>query len=51
MKKHFKKLILFFILSLAVSCSQNVKDGLSGKKLNNSDEFLIKKKNSLNFTS
>jgi len=47
MKKHFKKVILFFILSLAVSCSQNVKDGLTGKKQNNSDEFLIKKKTPL----
>ena len=47
MKKHFKKFILFFILSFVLGCSQNIKDGLSGKKQNNSDEFLIKKKKPL----
>ena len=38
-------LILLAFLSLA-SC-QSVKDGLSGNKGNNSDEFLVKKKNPL----
>jgi len=47
MKKHFKKFTLFFILTLVLGCSQNIKDGLSGTKQNNSDEFLIKKKTPL----
>ena len=47
MTKHFKKFIFFFILTLSLSGCQNVKDGLSGKKQNNSDEFLIKKQTPL----
>ena len=35
--------LLFIILSVLTSC-QSVKDGLTGKKQNNSDEFLVKKK-------
>ena len=38
--------LLFTILSVLTSC-QSVKDGLTGKKQNNSDEFLVKKKNPL----
>ena len=38
--------LLFIILSVLTSC-QSVKDGLTGKKQNNSDEFLVKKKNPL----
>jgi len=45
MKKINFFLILLAFLSLA-SC-QSVKDGLSGNKGNNSDEFLVKKKNPL----
>ena len=44
MKKFNIFLILF--LFLFTSC-QSVKDGLSGKKYENSDEFLVKKKNPL----
>ena len=32
-----------------ISACQSVKDGLSGKKQSNSDEFLVKKKNPLSF--
>ena len=38
----------FFLLTLLFLCScQNVKDALSGKKYENSDEFLVIKKNPL----
>ena len=39
------KLLLFFLILLN-SC-QSVKDGLSGAKQENSDEFLVEKKNPL----
>ena len=39
-------LIIILISFFLVSC-QSVKDGLSGKKNENSDEFLVKKKNPL----
>ena len=43
MHKHF-----FLIISLLILCScQNVKDALTGKKYENSDEFLVIKKNPL----
>ena len=41
-----KILIIIFIFNILTAC-QSVKDGLTGKKQNNSDEFLIKKKNPL----
>ena len=41
-KKHFFIILLFFLCSC-----QNVKDALSGKKYENSDEFLVIKKNPL----
>ena len=38
----------FFLIILFLLCScQNVKDALSGKKFENSDEFLVIKKNPL----
>ena len=47
MKRSFKNIIyLFFVLILLGAC-QSVKDGLTGKKQNNSDEFLVEKKNPL----
>tara|TARA_B110000305_G_C19333108_1_gene585082 strand:+ start:173 stop:505 length:333 start_codon:yes stop_codon:yes gene_type:complete len=47
MKKLFKKIFyLLFVLSFLNAC-QSVKDGLTGKKRSNSDEFLIEKKNPL----
>ena len=41
-----KIILLIIILLFSVSC-QSVKDGLTMKKKNNSDEFLIEKKNPL----
>ena len=41
-----KKFFTFLILVFLLSC-QNIKDGLSGKKYENSDEFLVIKKNPL----
>ena len=41
--KYFFLICIFFILS---AC-QSLKDGLAGNKNNNSDEFLIEKKNPL----
>ena len=41
-----KIFITIIILNMLIAC-QSVKDGLTGKKQNNSDEFLIKKKNPL----
>ena len=41
-KKYFFLIILFFLYSC-----QNVKEALSGKKFENSDEFLVIKKNPL----
>ena len=38
--------LLILIVFLLTSC-QSVKDGLSGKKRNNSDEFLVQKKKPL----
>ena len=43
MKKNFLILVAFLFFT---SC-QSIKDGLSGKKNENSDEFLVKKKNTL----
>ena len=43
--KKFKFYLIFFLIFLT-SC-QSIKDGLSGSKSENSDEFLVKKKNPL----
>ena len=43
----FKNIILILAISLLVNACQSVKDGLTGTKKNNSDEFLIQKKNPL----
>ncbi len=40
-------LVLAIVFSLALVSCQSVKDGLSGKKNSNSDEFLVQKKNPL----
>ena len=42
MKKN--KIFLILIACLILTACQSVKDGLTGNKSNNSDEFLIKKK-------
>ena len=48
MKKFNLRTILFliFFLSFLSSC-QSIQDGLSGRKSENSDEFLVQKKNPL----
>ena len=45
MMKKFNTLLILFIF-LFTSC-QSIKDGLSGKKSENSDEFLVQKKSPL----
>tara|TARA_B100000780_G_scaffold26366_1_gene16684 strand:+ start:188 stop:547 length:360 start_codon:yes stop_codon:yes gene_type:complete len=47
MKNLFKNIFLTLLILCAFSACQNVKDGLTGKKQTNSDEFLVKKKNPL----
>tara|TARA_B100000795_G_scaffold258000_1_gene231734 strand:- start:7 stop:369 length:363 start_codon:yes stop_codon:yes gene_type:complete len=42
-----KNIFYLFLILLALSACQSVKDGLTGKKKNNSDEFLVQKKNPL----
>ena len=44
MKNIFKNLFYIFLVSILLSACQSVKDGLTGKKQNNTDEFLEKKK-------
>ena len=41
------KIKLLLLLIVALNSCQTIKDGLSGKKQNNSDEFLVTKKNRL----
>ena len=47
MKKINNLPIIFLISFLALTSCQSLKEGLSGAKKNNSDEFLIEKKNPL----
>lgn len=47
MKNLFKNTFLILLILSVFSACQNVKDGLTGKKQSNSDEFLVKKKNPL----
>ena len=43
-----KKISFYLIIfSLFLTSCQSIKDGLSGRKAENSDEFLVKKKNPL----
>mgnify|MGYP001333235895 CR=1 FL=1 len=42
-----KKISFIILLLLALTSCQSIKDGLSGKKGENSDEFLVQKKNPL----
>ena len=39
--------LYLIIFSIILSSCQSIKDGLSGRKTENSDEFLVKKKNPL----
>jgi hypothetical protein len=47
MKNLFKNIFLTLFILCVFNACQSVKDGLSGKKKTNSDEFLVKKKNPL----
>ena len=47
MKKLYMNIVYLFLIIFALSGCQSVKDGLTGKKNSNSDEFLVKKKNPL----
>ena len=47
MKKLYMHIVYLFLIMFALSGCQSIKDGLTGKKKSNSDEFLIKKKNPL----
>ena len=41
------KIKLLLLLIILLNSCQTIKDGLTGQKQNNSDEFLVKKKNRL----
>ena len=51
MKKILKNTFYLFTALVMLSACQSVKDGLTGKKTTNSDEFLVKKKKSTNTPS
>jgi hypothetical protein len=46
-KEKMKNLLYLFVILIAVNGCQSVQDGLSGSKKENSDEFLVQKKNPL----
>ena len=47
MKMLFKNIFYLIPILFLLSACQGLKDGLTGKKKSNSDEFLVKKKNPL----
>ena len=47
MKTVFKNIFYLFLFLATLSACQSVKDGLTGKKQTNMDEFLVKKKDPL----
>ena len=47
MKKLLKNIFFTLVILITFSACQSVKDGLTGKKQTNADEFLVKKKNPL----
>jgi len=47
MKKLLKNIVYIFIILYTFTACKSVKDGLTGKKTTNSDEFLVQKKNPL----
>jgi hypothetical protein len=47
MKKSLKNIFYIFLVLIFFTACQSLKDGLTGQKKNNSDEFLVKKKNPL----
>ena len=46
-KNNYVFIILLLILTTFLNACQGIKDGLSGRKSENSDEFLVQKKNAL----
>ena len=51
MKMLYKNIFYLILVLLSFSACQSVKDGLTGKKQNNTDEFLVEKKKSSGSTS
>ena len=47
MKKLFKNISYIILILITLNGCQSVKEGLTGQKQNNADEFLIQKKNPL----
>ena len=47
MKKLARNILYLILILFSFSACQSVKDGLTGNKKQNSDEFLIEKKNPL----
>ena len=47
MKQPHRYILFWFLIIFSLSACQSIKDGLTGQKKSNSDEFLIKKKNPL----
>ncbi|MDA9071957.1 DUF3035 domain-containing protein [Candidatus Pelagibacter sp.] len=47
MKILYKNIFYLILVLFSLSACQSVKDGLTGKKQNNTDEFLVEKKNPL----
>ena len=47
MKKVYKHILSLLLIIFSLIGCQSIKDGLTGQKKNNSDEFLVKKKNPL----
>ena len=47
MKKLLKNIFFTLVILITLNACQSVKDGLTGKKKTNSDEFLVEKKNPL----
>jgi hypothetical protein len=47
MKNFSKSIIYLLVILISLTACQSVKDGLTGTKRTNSDEFLVKKKNPL----
>ena len=47
MEKLFKNTFYIILILVTLNGCQSVKDGLTGQKKNNTDEFLIQKKNPL----
>ena len=47
MKKIPRHIFYLFLIIFSLSGCQNLKDGLTGQKKSNSDEFLVEKKNPL----